>query len=77
MNSKKIIIDNRAGISDINALIVIYKVVGKGRISKDTKDIKHYCWAVRMSTEEYGDIVVHTRKKKNENSPDSFIIDKE
>ncbi len=65
----RIIIDNQSGLSDSLAVSLVKSAMAQGKISKNTKGVKHYCWCTVF---EIG--TVFTRRKKVNQTSDSFIV---
>jgi hypothetical protein len=65
----KIIIDCK-GVSQEIALERVKRVIMTGRIS-EAGGINHYCWV-----SEFPDELVYVRRKRSDNSADSFIVTK-
>ena len=63
----KLIIDNRTGLTDFEAITLIIRVINQGRISKDNKQ---YCYLTEITIEEEKYIVCTDLNKKS----DRFVI---
>lgn len=74
MSKQKIIITIEDDIKPDLAVRLVEQVVKDGRISQDTKGRKYYCWGQLFETGD-GEMVVYTRKTRNENTA-SFVVQK-
>ena len=75
----RIIINIEGDISDEKAIDLVKQVVKGGRVSVNTKGIKHYCWCTTWESpgrHEERHVVFVNRKKKGQTS-DSFNVWKE
>lgn len=71
---KKIIIQYE-DVSEIEAITCVREVIDSGRVSENSKGIKHFCWATTFKNKfSLKKILVAVRTKRTEKSPDSFIV---
>jgi hypothetical protein len=58
------------GVSDIDAIAAVARVVAMGRVSDGTDGNKHYCWHSTLTN----GVQVSTRQKKKHQTSDSFLV---
>ena len=69
----RIIIDHEERITPARALELVTRVVNGGLVSKCSTG-HHYCWITRFSSVLFGSIIVATRKRKQGQDSDSFLV---